>query len=167
MSLKHHKVERESYFMKNIITIALLAMATPVLADGFVCETQSGYNVKVYNHTQAAEGTRSAAIMIVSDPSIASPNKTVATFSDTKSTLKSDELLFTAKVDLRVAESNRKGENVFGTKLGFIKTIKLGVDFSYSNPIAHGELTKGYLLVTKRDGSEIVENVTCERYLKN
>jgi hypothetical protein len=105
--------------------------------------------------------------MIVSDSAVGVGNKTIATFSAEKSTLASSHLVYTAKVDLRVSESNRKGENIGGTKLGQLAAISLAVDFSYAAPLAAGQELNATLTLYKRDGEEIVEDAACVRYLKN
>jgi hypothetical protein len=149
------------------VTLAILASSMVAKADGFVCTSESGLVVRVYNHTSAEEGTRTAAIMVLSDSSIGAGNKTIASFSDTKRTLSSSHQVYTAKVDLRVSESNRKGELIAGTKLGQLSKIVLDVFFSYAAPLAHGEEVGAELTLVKRNGDQIVESANCARYLKN
>lgn len=154
--------------MKNAI-IALLTVisSTVALADGFVCTSESGLNLKVYNHTDAAQGTRTASVMVISDSNVGAGNKTIAKFTDVKGTLNSQSQVYTADVDLRFSDSNRKGELIGGTKLGQLAQIELAIDFSYSQPLNNGEETSAALTLTKRNGEKIVENVNCVRYLKN
>lgn len=154
--------------MKNTI-IALLTVlsSTAAMADGFVCTTESGLNLKVYNHTDAGQGTRTASVLVISDSSIGGGNKTIARFTDVKGTLTSDSQVYSANVDLRFSDSKRKGELIGGTKLGQLDQIELAVDFSYANPLLNGEETSALLTLVKRNGQEIVENVSCIRYLKN
>lgn len=153
--------------MKALI-VTLLMVTGVAKADGFKCYApEFDQNIKVFNHTQADEGTRNAAIMVVSDEAISAGRKTVATFSDVKNTLTNTGASYNAKVDLRVSESNRKGENVFGTKLGEIATIKLNVFFTYGDNLVDGETLDGKLIVTKRNGDKIKSAVECSRYLKN
>ncbi len=149
-----------------VISIALLA-GTIAHADGFKCITESGLNIQVYNHTQAASGTRNAAIMVVSDANVGRGNKTIASFSDVKNTLSSKSATYIANVDLRVSESNRKGELIGGTKLGYLSALVLEVNFSYVAPLAYGDKTSALLTLVKRDGQKLVEDVVCTRYLKN
>lgn len=149
-----------------LISIALLS-GTIAQADGFKCITESGLNIKVYNHTQPASGTRNAAIMVVSDANVGLGNKTIASFSDVKNTLSSKSATYTAKVDLRVLESNRKGELIGGTKLGYLAALVLDVHFSYAAPLAHSEKTTAQLMLVKRDGQKLIEEAVCTRYLKN
>jgi hypothetical protein len=150
-----------------LITIAMLATGTVAQADGFRCITESGLNVKVYNHTSPQAGTRNGAIMIVSDSHVGRGNKTIASFSDLKKTLSSKDVVYTAKVDLRVSESNRKGELIGGTKLGYLAQLILKVDFSYAQPMLSGEETSAVLVLVKRDGRKATEEAVCTRYLKN
>ena len=153
--------------MKALI-ISLLMVTGVAKADGFKCYVpEFDQNIKVFNHTQAEEGTRNASIMIISDEAVNAGRKTVATFSDVKNTLDNAGASYVAKVDLRVSESNRKGENVFGTKLGEIATVKLNVYFTYGEILINGESVEGKLIVSKRNGDKITAAVECVRYLKN
>jgi hypothetical protein len=149
--------------------IALIAGLTSIAAqaDGFICQSEDGLAIKVFNHTQASEGTRNAAVMIISDQNISYGNKTVAKFDADNTVLSNKGAAYTAKVDLRYTDSKRKGELIAGTKLGYIETLKLGVAFSYGYPVKAGEEMSGSLLVVKRDGSKSRVAMTCERYLKN
>ncbi len=153
--------------MKFLTLIALLATSS-AFASGFKCYApEFDTSVKVFNHTQPELGTHNAAIMVISDEAIAQGRKTIASFKDVKNTLSNSAATYYAKVDLRVSESNRKGENVFGTKLGLIDSIKLVVDMSYAAPLAAGEITDGKIVVYKRNGDLKRIAVECERYLKN
>ena len=136
-------------------------------ADGFVCESESGLVLKIYNKTNAEEGTRSAATLVISDSTVSYGNKTIAKFPADKGVLASKELVYSANVDLRMVDSNRKGELIAGTKLGYVDMIHVAIDFSYSKPVAAGTELEGELIVVKRDGEELSESLTCTRYLKN
>jgi hypothetical protein len=151
-----------------IIAIMALGFSTVAFADGFVCETNDGvYTIKAYNHTQASEGTRNGAIMIVSDNTIQAGRKTIATFEATDLLLSNDGARYVADVDLRFNNSGRQGENFLGTKLGQIDTVTLDVDFSYGAPKKAGAEVSGEITVAKRNGKSISADVTCTRYLKN
>jgi len=55
------------------IAFALIALSASAAAhaDGFVCQTVAGdLNIKAYNNTDATSGTRNAAVMVLSDPSV-------------------------------------------------------------------------------------------------
>lgn len=155
--------------MKALMTIAAVVMMAGVQAkaDGFVCTSESGLNIKVYNHTQPDLGTRTGAIMVVSDSSINAGNKTIATFKDVTGLLTSKELLYTGKVDLRFNDTARKGELIGGTKLGELSKIMLNVNFSYLHPVSYGEELSAHLYLVKRNGDVLDESVSCARYLKN
>lgn len=150
-----------------MIALFTLISSTVAMADGFVCTSESGLNLKVYNHTDANAGTRTASVLVISDSSIGGGSKTIARFTDVKGTLSSSSQVYTANVDLRFTDSSRKGELIGGTKLGQLDQIVLAVDFSYTQPMADGEQTSAQLTLVKRNGDEIVENVNCIRYLKN
>ena len=147
--------------------MALMATSA-AYADGFTCQTTDGnLNIKIYNNTDPAAGTRNAAVMIVSDPLVSAGRKTIAKFSDLNSTLGQSGASYVADVDLRFNDSGRKGELILGTKLGFIKTIAVDLDFNYSQPIADGQSLAGEITIVKRNGESFVEDLICKRYLKN
>jgi hypothetical protein len=159
--------------MKITLTILISAFFTlSAHADGFICEGRnSGLNLKVFNHTEATAGTRTPAVMILSNP-YQNSNQTIAVFSDENRTL--DYLgrgHYQARVDLRFNDSGRAGENIAGTKLGQLKTIHLQVKFNYSH--ASAELANsvneipGELNYIKRNGEILTENAICKRYHKN
>ena len=54
--------------MKALISLLALSLSTVALADGFKCEQREhAVNIQVFNKTQASEGTRNVAVMILSD----------------------------------------------------------------------------------------------------
>jgi hypothetical protein len=161
--------------MKTIIsTLSLfLALVSSARADGFKCVGQStGLKIKVFNHTDPRQGTRTASVMLISNPMIRTPNQTVAKFSDQNRTLKYlGHGQYTAKVDLRFNDSGRQGENIAGTKLGELSSIDLFINFSYShNSIELANAVPeipGTISYIKRNGEVLEEPVICSRYLKN
>lgn len=155
--------------MKTLLLAALALTSASAHADGFKCadSAREGLNVTVYNHTDPSEGTRNAAVMVVSDSNIQYGNKTIARFKDASSTLANNGAYYVAKVDLRFNDSERKGELIGGTKLGYLKQIKLDVEFSYASPVEVGTTVPGTLSLVKRDGEVININMDCQRYLKN
>jgi len=155
--------------MKKLIIAlaAVLATGTLAHADGFVCATEAqDLKIQVYNQVQPEEGTRNAAIMVISNPRVQLGRKTIAKFHS-ESLLVNRAALYSADVDLRYVDSNRKGELIAGTKLGFIDTITLAVDFTYAQPVVEGSMADGVLTIVKRDGQVKELAVECERYLKN
>jgi uncharacterized protein YdbL (DUF1318 family) len=154
--------------MKKLM-IAVLAMGVSnAMADGFVCETLDGaLTVKVYNRTDADEGTRNASVMILSDNTVQYGRKTIAKFDADNQVLDNRGAGYIANVDLRYNDSGRGGENIGGTKLAQLDAIALDIDFSYGAPMKSGEIAEGVLTLIKRNGAEITIDVDCERYLKN
>lgn len=151
-----------------LLSLIAITASMNVHADGFQCVDQNKIlGIKLYNHTEPTAGTRNAAIMVLSDLRVQAGRKTIAKFEDADSLLKNSAAYYQANVDLRYSNSNRAGENILGTKLGYIDTITVAVDFSYSEPTADGEFTKGKIVVLKRNGSKIVQSLVCKRYLKN
>jgi hypothetical protein len=143
-------------------------MAAQAKADGFRCSTVEGdLDVTVYNHLSAEEGTRTAAVMVLSDPSVSSGRKTIAKFTDAKGTLSSQGASYAADVDLRYADSRRAGEYLLGTRLGELDQIKVNVGFTFGDDLEDGEEVSGKLIAYRRDGDRIVADLDCVRYLKN
>ena len=153
--------------MKTLIVGLIAAVGSIASADGFICadEAQS-LKVQVYNQTAPEAGTRNAAVMVLSNPQISLGRKTIAKFSS-ESLLTNKASKYTADVDLRFVESNRKGELIGGTKLGFIDTITLDVDFSYAAPVPAGTTVEALVTIAKRNGDVKEIQMECERYLKN
>ena len=153
--------------MNKVMILVGMLGAVSAQADGFVCESVSrDLTVKVFNHTDSQIGTRAPAVMIVSDPRLSEGRKTIATFSDAQGLLTKSSSTYAANVDLRYASSNRAGILIGGTKLGELDEIQLAVDFSYREPLAFGETTKGVITLVKRNGREILFDAECARYLK-
>lgn len=148
------------------MTIGTLA-ASSAFADGFVCTTDSGLVVKAYNHVQPKKGTRSPAVLVISDSSVGAGRKTIAKFTDAEGLVTAGGASFTGNVDLRYNNTGRKGELIAGTKLGEVDVIQLDVDFSYGTPVVDGEEVAGVLTILKRNGDVIEDGASCTRYLKN
>ncbi len=148
--------------------IALVLIASSIAnADGFLCETQSGLRLKVFNHVEPSRGTRAPAVMVISDSTVQVGHKTIGVFRDADAQLLVEDDSYLAKVDLRRSGSSRRGEMLADTKLGNVEQIKLYVDFSYGRPVAHGTELTGTMTLLKRDAGLIVEQAICTRYLKN
>ncbi len=152
---------------KALLTLAMVgALSTPALADGFICSAiDHDLNVKVYNHTSPKMGTRNAAVMILSNPTVGQGRRTIAIFRDVSNTLSNEGSNYLAKVDLRFNDSGRKGEFVAGTRLGEIATIDLSVDHVYGDNFEKGSLTTALAVISLRNGETIVADLDCERYL--
>jgi len=141
--------------------------STAAYADGWNCQTyDDSLNIKIYNHTQPEEGTRNAAIMVLSDPNVQYGRKTIAVFKKADGTLVSDGAKYQATVDHRFVISRRKGELIGGTKIGFLKEIKMYLFFQYSEPVAEDELVQGLMTLVKRNGQNTYQQIECARYLK-
>ncbi len=150
--------------------ISTLALASTAKADGFVCTADaSGAVIRVYNHVSASEGTRSPAILVVSDPSLAAGQQTLATFSSDRQNLQyGGNGLYTAL--LQNADYVKTG-TLAGMRLRNLTSISLAVVFNYStdsttlaDSVAEIPAT---LRLQARDGTIVQEEATCTRYLKN
>jgi hypothetical protein len=155
--------------MKSVFAVLALVLSTnAAMADGFVCKNaEELLTVKVYNNTQPAKGTRSAAAMILSSDAVQLGNKTIATFADSTLTLGNQGPVYTANVDHRFNASGRKGELVGGTNIGALKYVVLDVNFSYAQPKANGSRLSAILTLIKRNGAQIDLAMDCVRYLKH
>jgi hypothetical protein len=145
-----------------------LGTASGAFADGFVCKTiEEDLNLTIYDNIYSELGTRVAAVMVISDPTVETRGRrTIAVFRQAKGTLSNFGIYYVAKVDLRYAELSRGGELLLGTRLGELGIIQVGIDFSYSHPVKKGESLHGFIDAHKRDGEEIWRNLECVRYLK-
>lgn len=159
----------ETFMKSALIVIIALGFSGAALADGFVCHEHNdgAYVVEVYNNTNPSRGTRSAAIMILSDNTIQYGRQTIAVLDGANGHLRNDSDRYVSRVDLRFKNSRRQGENLFGTKLGQVDTIVLDVAFSYGTPLKDGDELPGRVTIFKRDGQRIFADMNCYRYLKN
>jgi hypothetical protein len=159
--------------MKFLLISVLSFVSSLALADGFTCLTRGGdLQIQVLNNTSKSRGTRTASIMILSDPTVAEGYQTISRFSAQDGTLETDHatadgLLYSATVDLRFSESGAAGEYLLGTRLGEVDGLILKIDFTYGDNLKNGESTKGFVKVIKHNGDEIKRFATCTRYLKS
>jgi hypothetical protein len=154
--------------MKIFAALSMILASTSAFADGFECESaRDNLVIKVYNQTAPSAGTRNAAVMIAADTNVSEGRKTIARFSDANLTLGNEGSVYTANVDHRFNDSNRKGELIGGTKIGALKYLVLGIDFSYARPVPAGSLLRGELTLVKRNGEQLAIDLVCSRYLKN
>jgi len=151
--------------MKTLIISTLMLVSTIAKADGFVC-TVDDFTVRAYDQVQPSEGTKNAAVIVISDARVSAGKKTIARFT-AENTATGGGAHFEANVDLRYTDSSLAGRLIAGTKLGFLDTINLDVDYSYAHPMQASEKTTGVLTLNKRNGQVITLDVDCERYLKN
>lgn len=157
--------------MKVFAVLVALIPGLAAHADGFRCVGLTyKQSLTVYNNTNPKLGTRVAAIMIAADPRVKTPNRqTIATFKKVQGLLSSSSTVYTADVDSRFTTVSRIGENIAGTKLGFLKAIKLSVNFSYAydTPSYSGEKYTAVAKYYKESGEVKSENMICERYKKS
>lgn len=150
--------------MKYALIVLVLIASSIAKADGFLCETQSGLRLKVFNHLAPAHGTRTPAVMVVSDSTVQVGHKTLGVFRHADAQLLVEEDSYLAKVDLR---KNRQQDALVGSKLEGVDQIKLYVDFSYRRPVVHGSALSGTMTLLKQGAGLIAEQAICTRYLKN
>ena len=158
-----------THLLLPLLTTASFMAAPNVRADGFVCNSADGdLTVRVYNQTQPARGTRSVAVMVLSDNSVKPGNRTIARFYAERGRLASYGPRYAAQVDLSAEDAaGQRGEYVGGTRLMYVAAFTLDVNFNYSVPVPAGTLLDGNLTIQKTNGQLIGLDMTCERYLKN
>jgi hypothetical protein len=151
-----------------ILPLFALMAATAAHADGFRCQTTDGaLALKMYNNTDPTVGTRTVAVMVLSDGTADAGSRTIARFTDVNETVSNSGASYVAKVDLRFnGIGEHQNAQVDDTTLGQLKTIHASVDFSYSEPVARGATISGKLVLVKRDGGELERDLDCTRYLK-
>ncbi|MEQ1875589.1 MAG: hypothetical protein ABL958_03020 [Bdellovibrionia bacterium] len=153
--------------MKALIATLIMIGSVSAQADGFKCETlERDLNVQVFHKVMPTDGTRNVAVMVISDPAVNQGRKTIARFQEINGVVNNSSATYSAKVDLRYADSKAGGELISGTKLGQLATIGLRVAFSYARPIRDGEQVPARLSLVKRDGQLIRRDLSCTRYLK-
>lgn len=160
----YHYIEDPT--VKNIIIAAAINLVSfSAFADGFKCTSDEGtLEAQVYNHRNPHVGTRTGAVMILSDSSLEYGSRTIARFEAPKS-LTNHAAKYLAYVDQTVGSTNRAGEYIAGTRLGEVAKIVLDVDFSYTSPIADGDQVSALLSVFKHEGTLVEVGMTCTRYL--
>ncbi len=138
--------------MKNIISVfalASLVLSASAFASGFKCQTDDGYNAKIFNHVDPLNGTRTPAVLVISS-------------------LEQGTLL--VRKDAEIHKANRVN-TVRYTAEGNRKTdadqVVLQINFKEGVEVLEaGETTLGQLVFVK-DSDREVKQVVCERYLKN
>lgn len=156
--------------MKTVLIAAMvLGAASSAFADGFVCQAKNGsLTVKAYNNTQPKAGTRTAAVLVLSDPEANAGEQTIARFTDVKGTLTNTGANYNANVDLRFKDQSKKEMLVAGKlALEELDTVELAVDFNYAAPVPAGQTVDGTITLNPRQGAPLSLDANCERYLKN
>lgn len=156
--------------MKKLISVLglmVLVSTTVARADGFVCQGEDeALNIRVFNHVSPEDGTRVGAVMVLSDAGVGHGRKTIARFNEEAGTLTSNGATYVGLVDRRFNDLTRDGELLMGTKLGEVKTVRVAIGFSYSEPVEAGEELNGRVTLNLRNGSRISQPLVCTRYLK-
>lgn len=148
-----------------IITLGLAFGSSNALADGFICQnSREALSLQVYNKTAPKEGTRTPAVMILSE---LRSGRVIARFTQANLTLLKQKSIYIARVDHRFNDSNRKEEKVADSSIGELSHFNLDLDFSYARPIEHGEFVRGSVNFFERNGAEFSLEMDCTRYLKN
>ena len=162
----------------GILLLGVQLLTSSAFADGFRCSGQTtGLKFALYNHTQGAKGTRTPAILVISDPLAANSLRTIATFSsdgfteDQQGTLEYQGYgSFEATVAPSVADSVRGERIIAGMRLADLTTLRLSINFSYASGNTQlARLTEeipAHLFYQTKAGEVIEENAICARYLK-
>ena len=153
------------YLNQMIVTALVLASASVAFADGFVC-TSNELNIKVYNNTKASAGTRSAAVLVASNPQSVRGNQTLARFTKVQGSLSSYGTHYLAELDNRISDINYDNE-IIEFASSQIQTIALDIDFNYNMPVPAGQVVPGLATLILQNGERHQIRLDCERYLKN
>lgn len=121
-------------------------------ASGFKCTSDhasDGYNVKLFNHTESATGTRTPAIMVISHEDAGT-------------------LLVRRGAEIRKASrANTVQYVVDGNRTLGADSAILQVRFKEGRQtLREGEVVSGQLILISEDGERAVVPMSCERYLK-
>ncbi len=138
----------------SFLTLAfgVALVSSGAFASGFKCESvdASGYSVKLFNHVDPNTGTRTPAAMIVSQE---------------------EEGTLLVRKGAAIRKHNRLNTVQYGVdstkKLGGEQAI-LQIRFKEGKEVLRaGETAEGQLIVVSEDGDRDVNELSCERYLKN
>lgn len=132
--------------MKTFAIGVVALLSVPAFASGFRCESRDGYRVKIYNHTNAQEGTRTPAVFVLSHED--SGTLLVAKGAQISKRNLSNVVQYTAK-------GGQKGLDYAIAQI----TFKEGRE-----TLAEGERAYGNLILAK-NGHRQVSRIVCERYL--
>jgi hypothetical protein len=152
--------------LKNTLAVLVVgSLAQVARADGFVCDaTHESLRIQVYNRTQASEGTRNVAVMVLSDPSKPRGQRTLLRFEADNDGLTNDGARYTATLLPRI--SPLLDQQVQGIQLGNLHEVALKIDFSYRYPVGNDDLVAGVLELTQNNGDQLWVDLDCTRYLK-
>lgn len=135
----------------NLMVLSVVfnaVFALSALASGFVCESNDGYEVKLYNHTDPSKGTKNPAAFLLSSGELG----TLVERFDTEiaKTSLSNSTLYSV-------EGNSKTKS---DRIRFAVAFKEGVSEE-----REGDTVVGNLTFFGGEG-EVNHGLTCTRYLK-
>ncbi len=143
---------------------AVLVGSTAAKADGFLCVDESNtYGIKLYDNVQAKLGTRTPAIMILTDGSQAAGSHTLATFSQAEGTLSYVQGSYHATASFPAAYT----QTLNGVKMSQIKDLIFSINHNFNLPLQPGEKVLAQLVISDKSFKSTYLNFTCSRYLKN
>ena len=143
---------------------ALMVGSQAAKADGFVCRDNSGtYGIKLYDNVTPRLGTRVPAIMVLSDGSLASGSKTLATFSQAAGNLHYVDGSYHAEVSFPAAYTQTLG----GVKMSQINELVFLVNHNFNQALAMNQNVVAQLQILDKSHNIAYVNFTCARYLKN
>lgn len=132
-----------------LTVLAISVFGTGAVADGFKCEgTNSDYNVQLYNKVMPEEGTRTPAVLVVSD---------------------AEEGTLLVRRGGAIRKHNRDNTVQYvvegNRKLG-ADTAILQIRFKQGREVIEAGETRPAQLILITDGEKEVLPLSCERYLK-
>ncbi len=146
-----------------VLMAALVVGNNFAKADGFVCADQSKtYGIKLYDHVHANLGTRTPAVMVITNGSLDQGSKTLATFTAADGGL----LLSGADYVANLNFSSAHTELFAGVQLNKIHRLILNVKHYFNVPLAEGQVVSAKLMVVETAKITYLD-LSCQRYLKN
>jgi hypothetical protein len=151
-----------------------MILAIPGRADGWKCLTTNKLTrFFIFNHTSSITGgTRTPAVLIVSNASQKRKHRTVFRFEEDKDNFHRVERSYLAVVDRRLESYLENTCEFLGDPTvkkiprNSVKAISIYVNHDPNTPSQIGDVVNGWLRVNMRDGHEYFDNLTCERYKK-
>ncbi len=146
------------------LSIAIFTASQAAKADGFICADQSGqFGIKLYDNVQPKLGTRSPAILIITDGSKEAGGKTLASFTPDQGDLHLAYGSYHATANFPSAYN----QLLEGVKMSQIKELVFSVKHDFNRPLPANQKALAQLQIHDKSQNTTYVNFTCTRYLKD
>lgn len=149
----------------------VLMIPASALADGFICHgDQSGIEMAIYNQVNPHLGTRNPAVLVISDPALATSNHTEARFSPELNNFRYEgHGNYVAEVHGNVFLFD--STSVAGHAVNSLNEIRLKIVFSYDKDaialVDSIDEIPGTIEYTDLNNQVSNESASCSRYRKH